>query len=77
MISGQGKAGEGDKHEYSVHPFQNKLMEYTYLKNTLSFLRYVKCLCLLCVKQIKQIRMSRVVQYSGALFGCLWKNSTH
>jgi hypothetical protein len=53
MISGQGKADEGDKHgiqlsacskpAYAVHLFQ----EYT------KFLRYIKCFCLLCVKQNK------------------------
>jgi len=30
--------------EYSFHPVQNMLMEYSYFKNTLSFLRYIKCL---------------------------------
>lgn len=34
--------------EYSFRPVQNMLMEYTYFKNTLSFLKYVKCLSFVC-----------------------------
>jgi len=78
MISGQGKADEGDKHgiqlsscskqAYGVHLFQEHTKFLKICKMSVSFL---------CVKQIKQISMSLVVKYTVALFGCLWKNSTH
>ena len=59
--------------ECSFRPVQNKLMEYTYLKKTLSFLRHVKSLSFVC----KTNYMSLIVKYIVARFGCLWKNLTH
>jgi hypothetical protein len=67
MISGQGKADEGDKHGIQLPACSE---EHLFQEHT-KFLKICKMRMSFVCKTNKQIGMSYVFKYSGALFGRL------